>query len=111
MAILKKLKGSTLMETLVATVLIVVVFMMSSMILNNLFSSALTSRTHSIEAHLSELHYLYLNDELEMPHVEEFDNWQITAEVFKQNKHAYISFEAVNKLSNKEYNKSFYAKN
>jgi len=99
------------METLVATVLIVMVFMMSSMILNNLFSSIITSRTHAIEAHLNELYYLHLNNELETPLVDEFDNWQVTAEVFKKNMNDHISFEAVNKLSKKEYNKSFYVSN
>ena len=37
MALLKKIKAATLMETLVATVLIFVVFIMASAILNNLF--------------------------------------------------------------------------
>ena len=109
--VILKLKGSTLMETLVATVLIVVIFMMSSMILNNLFSNVITSRTDTIEAYLNEQHYLYINNEIEAPQVSEFDNWQISVEVFKQNETDYINFEAMNKLSKKEYNKLFHAKN
>ena len=62
MVILKKIKASTLMETLVASVLIVVVFMISSMILNNLFSNTIKSNTRAIEAHINELQYLYINE-------------------------------------------------
>lgn len=99
------------METLVATVLIVIVFMMSSMILNNLFSNALSSRTNKIEAHLNELHYLYLNEHLEMPYSDSFENWNITVESFKENNKEHISFEAINKLTKKELKKSYYVKN
>lgn len=98
------------METLVATVLIVIVFMMSSMILNNLFSNALTSRTNKIQAHLNELHYLYLNGHLEIPHSDSFENWNITVDSFKEDNKELIDFEAINKVTKKELNKSFYVK-
>jgi len=110
MVVLEKLKGSTLMETLVATVLIVVVFMMSSMILNNLFSNALTSRTNDIEAHLNELHYLYLNDNLVIPYSSSFENWDITVEAIKDDNENHIALEAINKETKKKFNISFYAK-
>ena len=45
MAVLKKIKASTLMETLIATVLVVVTFLLASMILNNLVSNAIQSDT------------------------------------------------------------------
>ena len=46
MVVLKKIKASTLMETLVATVLIIVVFMAASMILNNMFLNAMSLLLH-----------------------------------------------------------------
>ncbi len=36
---LKKIKGSTLLESLIASVLIVIIFMVSSLILNNIINS------------------------------------------------------------------------
>ena len=48
MDVLKRIKGSTLMETLVATVLIVVVFMMASLTLNALFSTTITTNFYWI---------------------------------------------------------------
>lgn len=111
MVVLKKIKGSTLMETLVATVLIVAIFMISSMILNNLFSNALSSRTDAIEAHVNELHYLYLNNSLEVPHYEDFGNWNISVEFIKDPEVKYLVFGAINEKTNKELNRSFYAEN
>jgi len=80
MVVLKKIKGSTLMETLVATVLIVVVFMIASMILNNLFSNSIKSNTRVIDAHLNELEYFYTSDKLSLPYYDDFKSWQISAE-------------------------------
>jgi hypothetical protein len=66
MVILKKIKASTLMETLVATVLIIIVFIIASMILNNLFFNTIKNNTTQIDAHLNELQYLYINEKLFM---------------------------------------------
>ena len=70
MAVLKKIKASTLMETLIATVLVVVTFLLASMILNNLVSNAVTSNTMAIDTHLIELQYLQQHQQLEMPYSE-----------------------------------------
>ncbi|WP_179317225.1 hypothetical protein [Winogradskyella undariae] len=97
MVILKKIKGSTLMETLVATVLIVIIFMMSSMILNNLFSNSIKNNTRDIEAQLLELQYLYENDKLEIPYNEDFKDWQIVVDTYKENNTTIVEFEATNR--------------
>lgn len=108
MVVLKKVKASTLMETLVATVLLVVVFMIASMILNNLFSNTIKSNTRAIEAHLKELEYLYINKKLDIPYQDDFKSWEITIQsqkVEQQHRHInhqnqenqnQILFEAIN---------------
>tara|TARA_R110002050_G_scaffold26661_4_gene69960 strand:- start:3459 stop:3794 length:336 start_codon:yes stop_codon:yes gene_type:complete len=101
MVILKKIKASTLMETLVATVLIVVIFMMASMILNNLFSNSIKNNTRAIEAQLSELQYLNENDKLEIPYNEDFKDWQIVVDSYKENNMTIIEFEATNSNTSK----------
>jgi len=101
MVVLKKIKASTLMETLVATVLIVVIFMLASMILNNLFSNTIKNNTRVVEAHLNELQYLHKNNKLELPYQLELDKWNVNVTTFKESTFNYIEFEAVNSETNK----------
>jgi len=101
MALLKKIKASTLMETLVATVLIVVVFMIASMILNNLFSYSIKGNTRPVDAYLNELQYLYLNEKLELPYHDDFKTWRISIESVKVNNENLIVFHALNTNTNK----------
>ncbi|SFJ00131.1 PulJ/GspJ family protein [Olleya namhaensis] len=96
-----RLKGSTLMETLVATVLIVVVFIMASMVLNTIFSSSIKNNTRAIKAQLNQLQYLKLNDKLELPYQESLGDWSISVEKYIENNQTIIEFEATNINTNK----------
>ncbi len=78
MAVLKKIQASTLMETLVATILIVLIFMIASMSLNNIFSNSIRYSTTDIEAYLNELEYLNINEKLLLPYNEAYKNWNIS---------------------------------
>ena len=100
MVVLKKIKASTLLETLVATVLIVVVFMIASMILNNLFSNTVKSNTRGVEAHLSELNYLYLNNKLSLPYYDDYKQWKISIVTNKNSTQNIILFKAENSSTN-----------
>ncbi|MCF6318180.1 MAG: hypothetical protein L3J83_02710 [Proteobacteria bacterium] len=108
MVVLKKIKASTLMETLVATVLIVVVFMISSMILNNLFSNSIKNNTRAIDAHLNELQYRYQNEKLMLPYQDDFKAWKVSIESFKENGQTTVLFEALNTNTNKTLEKALY---
>lgn len=101
MGILKKIKGSTLMETLVASVLIVIVFMLAGMIMNNIFRNSFKNDTRAIEAHLNELHYLHNNDQLQLPYQEEFGKWTIDITGYDSNSMFELEFEAINSSTNK----------
>ena len=101
MVILKKIKASTLMETLVATVLIVVVFMISSMILNNIFSNSIKSNTREIDTYLNELEYLYKNEKLKLPYYDDFGDWKISIVTINTNSYKSVEFEAQNTITNK----------
>ena len=102
MVILKKIKASTLMETLVATVLIIIVFMVTSMILNNLFFNTIKNNTTQIDAHLNELQYLYINNKLAIPYQADFNEWDISASAYIESNKTIISFEAFNSVTNKK---------
>jgi len=78
MALLKKIRGSTLMETLVATVLIVLIFMMASMVLNTIITRNIANNTSTINAHLNRLEYEYIHHVLRLPHKEDRNGWEVT---------------------------------
>lgn len=98
MVILKKVRASTLMETLVATVLIVVAFMIASMILNNLFSNTIKSNTQEINTYLNELQYFFFNNELQLPYYDDYKTWEVSINKsqYTENKNM-VLFKAINK--------------
>jgi hypothetical protein len=106
MAVLKRIKASTLMETLVATVLIVVIFMISSMLLNNLFSNSLKGRDDQMEEQLNQLVYAYGHGKLGLPYYEEMGDWALSATALNQNGTETIRFEATHQVSKKTIGKS-----
>lgn len=77
----KRVKAATLMETLVATVLIVVIFMVTSLILNNLFAGMVKGNTREIETRLDKLEYKLKNNTLKLPYSETFGAWDISVAV------------------------------
>lgn len=109
MVILKKIKGSTLIETLVASVLIVVIFMMASMILNNIFLNAVRNDSKAIESHITELEYLYKNEKLILPIYDTFQSWDVSVEKVKTSQGDFISFEAIKQNTNLNYSRQIHA--
>lgn len=101
MVVLKKIKASTLMETMVATVLIVVVFMMSSLLLNTIFSASIKGNTQPILEKLHELEYEYKNGKIVLPYNEDWNNWDIFINSFSPKEATYIQLEATNMDSKK----------
>lgn len=68
------------METLVATVIIVLVFMISSFLLNSLFNNTVKYNTDAVQTHISELIYLSEHDQLGIPFDDTFNDWNISIE-------------------------------
>ncbi|NRB61412.1 MAG: hypothetical protein HRU50_15945 [Winogradskyella sp.] len=104
-----RLKGSTLMETLVATILIMVVFVVASLVLNNLFSSSINSNISVITNHLNELEYLQSHNQIRLPYSDTFDNWDIMVSNQKEGGNNIIVFEATNKATNNVVSKVVHA--
>lgn len=81
MVVLKKkikIRGASLVEVLVASVLIVIVFTISSLTINNLFKRAVSNATTAVESRLNELEYLYFNQKLKLPYFEDFMDGEIS---------------------------------
>jgi len=114
MGVLKrKIQASTLMETLVATVLIVVVFMMSSMVLNSLFASSGFSRNELwVKEELSQLQYLQEHQQLQLPYHRKFGEWRVDVSQNAWQGQQQITFSAVHARTKKELSfTKTYAKN
>ncbi|WP_421806118.1 hypothetical protein [Flagellimonas sp.] len=102
MDVLKRIKGSTLMETLVATVLIVVVFMMASLTLNTLFSTTITTNDEPVRQELLFLQYTFDHGKLSLPYYGELDAWDISVQEQEVQGTKTIVFLAVNTINNRE---------
>lgn len=80
------------METMVATVLIIVIFMLSSLIMNSLFATQMGENHTALDSHLDKLEYLQGNRKIILPYYEEWDGWKITLQ--NPDEHGKIRVEA-----------------
>lgn len=103
MVILKKVKSSSLLESIIATVLIVVIFMVSSLVINNIYFNTFHQKKEIVEKRLNELEYYLLNDKLELPFEEEIENWNIEVTAIQDEKlQKIIQLKGTNIITNKE---------
>lgn len=96
-----KLKASSLVETLVATVIIVLIFAVASLTLNNVFKNTIQKNTDVIDNQLNYLVYQYKNEQINIPHVDEFEDWEISIQKTNKQNEKYILFEAIHKKHKK----------
>ena len=102
MVILKKVTSATLVEVLVATVLVVVLFMIASLILNNLIISTYKQNTHAIETRLNQLEYSIQHHTIELPYEEKFQEWEISIAQKERDSKALVILKATNEIGKKE---------
>jgi len=82
------------METLVATVIILAVFVTASLCLNHTFRLTVQANTFEIETKLEQLSYLNLHEQLTLPYSESLDNvdYHVFEEVIDGT--SYVIFQA-----------------
>ena len=98
MVILKKIKAATLVEILVASAIILIVFSISSLSLNNIFKGVVTQPNGNLHNRIKELNYFIEHDKITIPFYEENELWDISIE--KKEKTVFIN--ALHKASQKE---------
>jgi len=76
--VLVKIKSATLIETLTASVLIVIVFMIASLSINSIVKNTSQKDTSSVRSRVKELYYMGIHNKLKLPYSEEYTNWEIT---------------------------------
>jgi predicted PurR-regulated permease PerM len=111
MALLKKIRSATLLEALVSTILIVIIFLVASLVVNNLLMNSFKNSTHSIEVEISELEYKIHNKVENFPYAENYNGWDISiSEKVDENK-KWIVITAENKTLDKQIRKTFLNEN
>ncbi|WP_124981840.1 hypothetical protein [Nonlabens xiamenensis] len=74
MALLKKIKASTVLENLIASVILMVVFIIAGNALNQSFKSSIDNRDLSFDNEVKRTVYLIVNDQLDTPQYIEVNN-------------------------------------
>lgn len=80
MAVLKKIKAATLIETLVASAIIVIIFLIASISINNVFNSTVKSNDFELNNRVKEIKYLAKHNKLSLPFVDDTPKWEIYLE-------------------------------
>jgi Tfp pilus assembly protein PilV len=111
MASLKKIRSATLLEALVSTILIVVIFMIASLVINNLLMNSFKNNTHSIEAKIAEIEYQVRNKIVDFPYVESYNGWDILVTDNIEDNKEWVVITAENKTVDKEIRKTFLHEN
>ena len=78
MDVLKKIKASSLVETLAASVLIMIVFMIANLSFTSILTNQRHSKTAVVENRIRELEYLVYHHQLPLPYEEDFMETFIT---------------------------------
>lgn len=81
----KKLKASSLTEVIVATTILLIVFAIAIVTLNNIMVSSLQKDTHSVNTEIDRLIYQYQNKQLKVPISYQEDDYVIKIQNSNQN--------------------------
>lgn len=98
MVILKKIRAATLVETLVSSVIIVIVFMIASMSLNNIFGSVVKGNDSVLRNRIKEVTYMTQHATLNIPFYEDTEQWEIVIERRQDD----LVMEVHNKMTSEE---------
>lgn len=77
MVVLKKIHAATLMETMVATVLIIIIFMLASTVMNNVFQATVQGSSQTVIERTQKLEYELSRGSIQLPYFEELEGWEI----------------------------------
>lgn len=101
MVILKKINASTLVETITASLIILIVFTIASLTLNNVFATTIKNDTNQIENHMYKLEYLFKHNKVVVPYKANFSNWQVSIFNEEINNLNWVVFKAEHKKNQK----------
>lgn len=95
----RKITASTLMETLVATIIILVVFVAASLVLNNTFKTIVANDRFNLDNRIRFIEYKYQHNEIALPYLEDFERFEIYISKEYEEAVGYIMIEITEKES------------
>jgi hypothetical protein len=78
MVVLKKIKASSILENLVASIIVLVVFSIAGTSVNQIFENNVNNREFKFDNRVKELEYLIINNQLQLPYEYE-ENTKVAA--------------------------------
>lgn len=105
--LIRKYRSATLMEAVVATALVVIVFMVASLVINNLLKSYYLGKTQDVAYRVNQLRYQMCYSKIIVPYKEKYGSWSINAEIERDATTEFLQFEATNEASGKTFRRSF----
>lgn len=97
-----KVKGSSLVETITATVIIMIVFVIAIGAISNVLKRTANSNTQLINQELNKLEYLHRHNKIEVPDVITLKSWIINIDREQEGDVSYVVFRARNKENRKQ---------
>ena len=85
-----------------ASILVVIIFMIASLVLNNLVLNTFSKNTHPVENRLNELEYELQNGLIELPYEENYKGWDIMISSEKKDSQKELLMVATNEKITKE---------
>ena len=108
MAVLRKIRSATLVEALTATVLIVIIFIVASLVINNLLLNTYSNKTQSIDNRMGELQYLIVNNKIALPYAEEADGWKVEAKTVNHENATWVVLTGPSNKTGKQTEHAFF---
>lgn len=108
MAVLRKIRSATLVEALTATVLIVIIFLVASLIINNLLLNTYSTKTQGIDNRIGELEYQIINIKITLPYSEEADGWKVEAKKVNHENATWVVLTATSNKTGKQTERAFF---
>jgi hypothetical protein len=96
-----KLKASSLVETIAATIIITIIFTMATVGVTQMLKQSIDSNTHEIDTELQRLSYLYRHQKVKVPDTIEYNLWNIEIQKEAEQEVNYIVFTAKNSSTKK----------
>lgn len=93
-SVTKKIKASSLTEVIVATTILMLVFSIALLTLNNIMTASIGNNTQKIEVAIQKLIYQYQSRQLKIPIKIIEGDWTLSVQKHTHNQIDFIEFEA-----------------
>jgi len=102
MVVLKKIRGTTLFENLVAMVLVILIFLLVSSLAQFLFQKSIQTDEHAIKVKFDREYYFVKNLKMELPEDQDYKNWRLEYKTELIEGNRFLVLEATAKTNQKK---------